>query len=143
MGAHFSPAGPCPGMRWCPHLLGTKPSGYSAQWGPRPESGHKPQHTRVSVRSLHFPSLMFRNMAVSCICRMFQNIENRLQALTELKTKLWDQRPRGKYFLGYCDRDGGWVTTLTAQPSWVPGLPRLMVTTVFALVWPHGRSRQR
>lgn len=72
---------------------------------------------------------------------MFQNIENRLEALTELKTL--GQKAEREIFLGYCDRDGGWVTTLTPQLSWAPGLPRLMVTTAFALVWPHGQGRQR
>lgn len=57
-------------------------------------------HERIGPK----PSLPLSDVqehAASCICRMFQNIENRLEAVTELKTL--GQKAEREIFLGCCD----------------------------------------
>lgn len=137
--AHFT----CAGIRWHPTLVGNRPSQYNVWKGPSSESGHNLQHTCVSAWNLLFPSLIFRSTAGSSVCKTLQNIGNKLVALLELKAKPWDKKTERKLFLGYCDRASGHITTPIAQPSGVPGLPVLVITTVFALVWPYCQDCRR
>lgn len=85
--AHLSAAGSLLRNKIGPTPVGPRPSGSSASKSPPSESGHKPQHTRVSVWSLHLPAL-FRPMVVSSACKLSQNLENGPEALTEPRAKL-------------------------------------------------------